>query len=595
MSISMRRVSALFLTILITGCGSGCEDNPPPPPDRGSRAESLVNEAKSKIAAKDYAGAIDLCLRAEEIDDTYDEAKYCIVAANVGAMAKAVGDVLGLVATQLSPAEYQMQRIAVKPIAASIVGDIEEQIRYIDQYSYKLAQMENPKFHIDDFPIGIDPTELLKATGVDEIKVTGELSMNLRGTWDMSEIIALAAALNGVQGVIDYLLAHELVLDNTDIAFDTTGDVAAFIATNPQMLTGDPKDKGRLTGDDLHKGLKNDVLSALSYLVGRDADLEGVAPKNAGLVEAIKVSAAEADPNAVLQWKDKNGDGIPEQVGIPSLEEFRDKILDADGNPVLEKSTFQNFLSEDTWNELIAFGKNMRDNIEKGGGDPAPLARVLELIVGDLKTDYASTRLLQKKVPDVVALDPGTFFKAPKYINEMFPYFYEYAMQTTPGTKYYDLAIDTENFVAVDDNYLNKMGMRYKANAADFGHFDYPNNDVYSALVTVSSYTFPAIFAAIPTPIAADGIKPTAKTPRLWYFALQDPTFGGIVLGDPEFKADASGGNFVSMDNLKVWKGVNKLLKYYCIDTTSFDLDMFNDDAAIYVNNKIADCNQALE
>lgn len=507
-------------------------------------------------------------------------------------MAKAVGDILKLVATQLAPAEYRMQRIAVKPIAASILSDIETQIRYIDLYSYKLAKMENPQFHIDDFPLNIDPRELLKATGVDQIKVTGALSMNLRGTWDMSELIALAAALNGVQGVLDYVLAHSLIVDNADIAFETTGDVAGFIATNPQLFSGDPKDEGRLKGDDLHKGLEHDVLAALSYLVGRDADLEGVAPKNAGLIEAIKLSAAEADPDAVLQWKDKNGDGIPEQVGIPALDELRDQIHDQDGKPVLTTSTFDNFLAEDTWHALIAFGKTMRDNVENGGGDPIPVASVLGRIAGDLKKDYASTRLLQKKVPDVVALDPGAFFKAPKYINEMFPYFYQYALAATAGT-YYDLAVDTENYDGAD-NYLNKMDLRYGLNAQDFGHFAYPDNDEFSAAFTIASYTFSA-FDAKPVAIGVDGVKPTEKTPRLWYVALLDPSFGGILLGDPAFKGDATGGNYGALDNLKAWKLFNKLLKYYCLDTTSLDLDTIDDAAAIYVNNKIADCDQALE
>lgn len=596
MSKAWIRVVSVFSLLAVACSGGlvGCgKDDPKAACNGHCRAVKFTDEAKAKIGAKLYTDAIDLCLRAEELDDTYDEAKYCVVAANVGLMAQAVSSILSLVASQLAPppGAYRPQ-LGVKGIAASILDDVEEQIRYIDAYSYKLAAMENPKFHIDDFPLNFDPQELIKAAGVSEIKVTGKLDLNLKGTWDKSELLGLAAVLNAAQGLMDYLLAHELILDNTDIAFTTTGDVAAFLATNPRLLTPDPKDKARIQGDDVRKGLRNDVLAALSYLVGRADDLEKVAPANKGLIEAIKQSAADAEEDAVLKWVDKNGDGIPEQVGVPSLEELRKKIVDKDGKPVLEESTFQNFLGEATWKELIAFGETMRDNIEAGGGKPAPLARVLELIVGDLKTDFASTRLLQKKVPDVIALDPGTFFKSPKYVSEMLPFYYEYTIPMTAGTLY-DLAIDTENYDGAD-NYLNKMGLRWQTNAADFGHFSYPDNDVYSSMFTVSTYDF-AAFDAPPGVIAADGIVPTVKTPRLWYFALLDPTFGGVLLGDAEFKADASGGNYKKMTNLTLWKGLNKLLKYYCIDTTSFDLDMFNDDADIYAANKIADCDQALE
>lgn len=584
----IRSLSALFVLPFLLACPPDKDE-----PSARERAIQITNAAKEKIAGKEYSAAKDLCVRAEAVDDTYDEAKYCVVAVNLGSMAETVSDILRLAATQLAPGPvYRPQRVQVKPLVASLLEDIEAGIREIDAYAFKLASMDNPKFHIAEFPLDFDPAELLKAASVDEIKVAGPLTMNLRGTWDMSEVLLLAGALNGVQGVIDYLMAHELVIESTDISFDTTGGVAAFLATNTQLLSGDPQDLARLAGDDAQKGLRNDVVAALSYLVGREADLAGVAPANAGLRAAIKQSALDADPEAVLRWTDADADGIPEKVGVPALEELRREVVDAEGKPVLASSTLDNELSVETWSALIALGEALRDNVEAGGGTPVSLKPALAAIVADMKAEHASTRVLQKNVPDAVAVNPGAFFKSPKYIGELLPYYFSYVTAGSTATRH-ELALESENFDGAD-NYVEKMGARYGINGSDFGHFSFVDGDVYSAAFTVASYTF-AAFEAAPTPIAADGVKPTAKTPKLVYLALPDPGFGGLLWGDADFAADASGGNYAELTNQSLWKGVNKLLKYYCLDATELGLEMFDDDAAIYAGNKMADCSQALE
>lgn len=574
-------------TLFIAACDSTTTANTP------LTAQGLVNAAKSDIAAKDYAAALQKCLSAEEKDDTNAEAKYCVMLANVGALVQSVSAIIGLVASQLSPAEYQANAFNVKSIVSSILSDIEGQMRYIDIYAAKLAAFEDPTITLEDFPLGLDPKDLLDLIG-DSVQVSGDLSLNMKGTWDKSEVMVMGAAVNGVQGLLDYLLAHKLVLASTDIDFDSTEGVANFLFNNPDLLIADAADKSRIAGDgDKRKGLKNDVLAALSFAVGRDSDLDKVAPKNGGLVAAIKQSAAAARPDAVVVWVDKDKDGIPEEVGIPAINDIKDNIKDSDGKPLIEGDTFENPISKATWDVIIALGKDVRDNVEADGGDAIALQPVLQAIADEaLAEDAVSTvRLLHRPVPNLLGLNPGSFFKAPKYIAELVPYYFQYTTGTTDLRA--DIAIEIETYVSATTWFNEKVGYEaYKGAVSDFTHFDYGTPDDLVGL-TVDSYDFGDF--TVPTAIAEDGVKADVKSPILFQIALQDAGLGGLLQGAP-----AADGAFGALDNAKLNKGLAQLIKYYCLDFNVADVkDADGEDVGILgvfddvnygAGNKIAAC-----
>lgn len=554
-------------------------------------AQGLVDAAKADIAAKDYAAALQKCLTAEEKDDTLAEAKYCVMLANVGALVQSVSAIIGLVASQLSPAEYQANAFNVKSIVSSILSDIEGQMRYIDIYAAKLAAFEDPTITLEDFPLGLDPKDLLDLIG-DSVQVSGDLSLNMKGTWDKSEVMVMGTAVNGVQGLLDYLLAHKLVLASTDINFDSTEGVANFLFNNPDLLIADSADKSRIDGDgDKRKGVKNDVLAALSFAVGRDSDLDKVAPKNGGLVEAIKQSAAAARADAVVVWVDKDKDGIPEEVGLPAINDIKDNIKDADGKPLIEGDTFENPLSKETWDVIIALGKDVRDNVEADGGDAIALQPVLQAIADEaLAEDAVSTvRLLHRPVPNLLGINPGAFFKSPKYIAELVPYYFQYTTNATTDLRA-DIAIEIETYVSATTWFNEKAGVEaYKGPVSDFTHFDYVANDVLSGDVTVAAYDFGDF--TVPTKINEDGVKADVKSPILFQIALQDAGLGGLLQGAP-----AADGAFGELDNAKLNKGLAQLIKYYCLDFNVADatedsdlLDVF-DDESYGAGNKIAAC-----
>lgn len=555
-------------------------------------AQGLVDKAKQDIAAKDYAAALQKCLQAEEKDDTLAEAKYCVMLANVGALVQSVSAIIGLIASQLSPAEYQANAFNVKSIVSSILSDIEGQMRYIDIYSAKLAAFEDPTITLDDFPLGLDPKDLLDLIG-DSVQVSGDLSLNMKGTWDKSEVMVMGTAVNGVQGLLDYLLAHKLVLASTDINFDSTEGVADFLFNNPDLLVADSADKSRIDGDgDKHKGLKNDVLAALSFAVGRDSDLDKVAPKNGGLVAAIKQSAAAARPDAVVVWVDKDKDGIPEEVGLPAINDIKDNIKDADGEPLIEGDTFENPLAKETWDVIIQLGKDVRDNVEADGGDAIALQPLLQAIVDDVKDAESTTRILFRPVPNLLGINPGAFFKSPKYVAELLPYYFHFTTDAAGATAHSDIALEIETFDTVVGNEWFNERVGYEGDRGmidDFTHFDYGANDQVTPSVKVLSYDFGDLTA--PAAVAPDGVTADTKSPVLFQIALQDPSLGGLLQGAP-----AADGAFGAMDNAKFNKGLAQLIKYYCLDANVADatedsdiLDVF-DDAAYGAGNKIADC-----
>lgn len=569
-------VSALLTgTLFLTACSSDSGST-----TKALSAQGLVDQAKQDIAAKDYAAALQKCLAAEEKDPELAEAQYCVLLANVGALVQSVSAIIGLVASQLSPAEYQANAFNVKSIVSSILSDIEGQMRYIDAYSYKLAKYDDPTITLEDFPLGLDPKDLLDLIG-DSVQVNGELALNMKGTWDKSEVMVAGTLVNGVQGILDYLLAHKLVLASTDINFDSTEGIAEFLFNNPDLLVADPADKARIDGDgDKHKGVKNDVLAALSFAVGRGSDLEQVAPKNGGLVEAIKASAAAKRADAVVVWVDKDKDGIPEEVGLPALNDIKDNIKDKDGKPFIEKDTFENPLAKATWDEIIKLGEAVRDNVEADGGSAIALKPVLQAIVDDVKDAESTTRLLFRPVPDLVAINPGAALKAPKYVADLVPYYFHFTTEGT--TQRSDIAIEKETLDGTDW-FNEKAGEQaYRGPTPDFEHFNYVANDDFGNGVTVTAYDFGDFTK--PSKIMADGVTADTKSPILYYIALQDASLGGLLEGDP-----AAGGDFAALDNATFNEGLSKLVKYYCIDLSKDLLDSFDDD--MYdAGNKIAGC-----
>lgn len=564
-------------TLFVAACGDTKENEPP------LTAAQLVELGKADIAAKDYAAALQKCLTAEEKDDTSAEAKYCVMLANVGALVQSVSAIIGLVASQLSPAEYQANAFNVKSIVSSILSDIEGQMRYIDIYAAKLAAFEDPTITLDDFPLGLDPKDLLDLVG-DSVQVSGDLSLNMKGTWDKSEVMVLGAAVNGVQAVLDYLLAHKLVLASTDIDFDSTEGVANFLFNNPDLLIADAADKSRIDGDgDKRKGLKNDVLSALSFAVGRDSDLDKVAPKNDGLVAAIKQSAAANRSDAVVVWVDKDKDGIPEEIGIPAINDIKDNIKDDEGKPLIENDTFENPLEKATWDEIIALGKAVRDNVEADGGKAIALQPVLQAIVDDVKDAESTTRILFRPVPNLLGINPGAFFKSPKHIADLVPYYFKYTTNATTDIRA-DIAIEIETYVSATTWFNEKAGVEaYKGATADFDHFNYVTlPDVLTGSVSVAAYDFGDF--TVPTKVMADGVTADAKSPILYQIALQDAGIGGLLQGAP-----AADGAFGELDNAKLNKGLAQLIKYYCLDLSMDLMDAF-DDALYGAGNKIAAC-----
>jgi hypothetical protein len=596
-----RVLARLDLKILVTclalmcGCAPSCginwdcNDCYDPPP--GSKAKNLIARAKDDLAARKYSEAQQKCEKAEKLDPSNPEAPYCVLLANVGALVQSLSSILSLGVSQLRAPNYKPSAIDVKAILGAVLSDLEGQIAYIDLYSYKLSKFDNPTFQLDDFSLRVDAGDISTLLGPDSgVKVNGPIEINLKGTWDISEVAALGAAVNAAQGMLDYLMAHHLIIDSTEFGSGTAG-LAKFLADNQKLLTKDAADTGRITGDETHKGIKDDFLAALSYAVGRKDDRVWVAPANGGLVAAIRQSVMNNAVDAVVQYKDTDMDGIPERFTIPALSDLRMAVTGID-----IQTEFDNPLSKATSRAILKAGAALRNNIETGGA-PVPLTSVLRGVANDLKEPFPNFRIFAKTIPDLIAVNPAAFFAKPKYLRSLLPVYFTYTSNLTSEV-HYDMAWEKEMY-GVDGNVRERLGVVDAAlpTAGDFSHFSFGVPDAVTSAVTVDGYTFEEGIVPNDLFLEADGIIAGVKWPVLQAVALPDPSFGGLLELNTAWLANPSAGtsSFEAADNGSFNKSLNSLIRAYCLNLAELGDgaslgDYFDEQSVRYAENRIADC-----
>lgn len=585
MQFSMKFLTGTLVACLIV---AGCSGD-----TRTTKTVNHVADCKKHIGNQDYAKAIQSGTKAVEADADSADAHYCLVAANLGAMVQSVASIISLLANaNLAPGQLA-PKIDGKQLLGSVLAEIEDQMAAIDRETYVLASMDDPTFEIDKFVLALDPADLIKLVAKMSssvtVTVTGDLAIDLKGTWDRTEVHVLGGGINAVQALLDFLFAHNLTIDSLDASFSTSEGVARFLLDNKKLakLDTDPESTARLQGDgERRKGVKNDLIAALSYLVGRDAAIEKVAPANAGLVDAIKKSTVSNDTTRVVQWTDADGDGIPEKIKVPAIEGFAAGInIQRGAEKVQIPSEFDNPINHPAfWQKLIDLGKGLRDNLE-GTGGAVSLKAVLDEVVAAVKAGHITnvdptdgSRLTKQPVPDLVQLNLGEYFKAPKALREMLPYYFTY---TTNGTtQIADIAWEKELYAVGGTNSAEKVGVTVSAGQgpnADFGHFNYTSTpEVINGSLTVQSYTFADFGNTPPAAIAPDGVKASAEAPMLVYVALQNPSFGG-ALGLNLASVVAGASSVSNLGNFEFNQGLNGLISYYCLDLNKDLGDMIDD------------------
>ena len=546
------------------------------------------------IAVQNYSVALRTARSDIAADPDDSDGYYCLVAANMGSILRTVSGLLDLAASQMS-ATTSMSSTDIKGIALVFLEEIQDSIAEIDSASHALAGMDSPTFTIDRFPLSMDPGSLVELFGLDEgdlpgeVDLDSELYVDLRCTWDLSHVHLLASTLNGVQALLNYALGHKLELDissATSMEFTSEG-IARFLLHNPRFLNADLRDIGRWTGDNMYKGLDGDLIAMLSYLFGRDTDLEGIAPATDGLLAAIRASAASDVKDPVIRWE-VDGNGNPSLASIPALA------------PLGIQSEYPFRLPAELVDAAVELGTDILANIEHQSAavELKPFLDALQTYAANNKhrmeslfdNPSAVSRLTDNgvAVPNLISLNPGVFLADPIALRAMFPYYFAYATEEPEGEDPIDynragMAIEYESWLEYQSAGEVTAAVSWITGAGDavtdpvglisWDHFEFDAEN-YASVVT---FQIPGVSdaKALDLFLPADDVAASEWAPHLVYILFQDPTFGGLLEVNPaalNLTSDAT-------ENYGFNESLNALLDHFCINTglgwRAFDNDNY--------------------
>ncbi len=575
-SLARNGLLALSMSVVMqTGCGN--ED---------PAADTTAGACAQALAENDFARALHI---GGKLARQSSDARFCKALAHLGQLAEAVDAAVGTPVGTGTPQSAFQPTAKWKPLLADFVDPVQQAIRGFDAEAYALAGMKDSTFRLERFPLPLDLQALLALVYGNHAAVEGDASIDLGGTWSTAEIQLLAAVLNGVQGLLDYALAHELDGDlfapRIIYSLDpkTSEAIATYLARNPSMFqkASDADDAARLTGNVTHKGLLSTTLAVLSHLVGRDLSLAGVAPANEGLLARIEASAARPAEDSVIAWT-VDQDGYPVKASIRTLALLNEQArITIGGRRWILPTVFDLDLGAAGWNALTAFGTALRDNIERSNPARVAVKPLLDgLRLSGRPTIGSISRLLEKEAPDMIYLNPGAFLSEPPLLKELLPQYFAYTTEAS-APKRYDLAVEYETWWAHAPMTVSRLILTQTLEpGTDAGHFWYGRPASYAVTAIEASETFPADERSHPT----DGLMPSPSSPRLIYLALTSPSFGKLL----EMSLDGEAPT--PPDVFDVNRGLNTLIGYYCLNMWkhwgAFDGANYDDDYPDCPNDK---------
>ena len=550
MTWNLIRIVTVVGALLLAGClEMGAEDECPSC-EQAARSDAHIEQAKAFFAQGDYRRGTSQCRMALEEKADSADGHFCSVVGQVGLLVGHVSELMNMAYMDLSPASV-MPMSDPKPLVVGLLDSLERTMMSLDQDLHALASLEEPTFYVPSAPMALKVGSL----GNSFYHPSHELTFNLGGTWDKTQILLLGAGVNGVQAILDYALAHSL---KTAGKLESQGPslyAEAFVRSPSLLLFDtDSESQARLTGNEQRKGLANDVIAMLSYLYGREDEIEDVAPANTGLREAIRLSAASEVTEPVMGWTDRNGDGHPEGVRIEFLS---DMIAQVTGVSI---PLFVNVFSPDTMDRFYALLGDLMENIE-GQGDPVGVAELLESARQDIWGFLPAIGPAVRPVPDLVYLSPGDFLADPLPVRRMMPYFFSNLVH---GYVDYVLLYETKRY----DDWYDETSVEYYRFA--WGTWRAQRYDDFRIFPEENlEHAQSDEFVPMPTlELADDGLRPDAVSPILPYLAYQSPSFGGLLWLNP--LAFDDGFQVAPASQASLNTSVARAIQYYCVNLSPF-------------------------
>lgn len=399
-----------------------------------------VGKCLTELADGNFEGAQEAIAKYDGNAEYYVE-NYCGLLADTQELIDQVGGLISLVAG-LAPgvAPAQDFRQLIEPALAPIIETVES----LQGRAELVAGVDElPEITVESLPLALDLSALID-------NVPADLEVNLRGRWDRTEALALAAAPAALLGVLDFVLAHKIEVDSLDIDFGSSAKIAEFAVNNPTLLA-------------LDSGRTAQVGEAKDWFIKA---LTAAVATQGGLLASIEAELNDGldHSNDVVRFVDVDGDGAvseDDQIVLKVVEDLAADIADLDGDGVddltPDDSTLTNPLDRVLWTDIVKLGTDLKANLEGGAA-----LSVIDYLKGDGdvwgRLQQASIDEGYGELADIenwIALDPKAFFASPKGVRELL--FAVAATTVTDGTvdanevELVDIAIECELSYSADD------------------------------------------------------------------------------------------------------------------------------------------------
>lgn len=516
---------------------------------------------------------------------------YCSVLGSFQDLLVQLGPLLDTVAAQIpgGGAPGYTPALDANLILKSALKNILPRLNEIREGTTKIIARPEVKLSVPSLPLKIKVASLQKILGGGaNLNIPENLTLDLKGVYDRSELHILGVLGAGVPGLVSFLSAHDLNINLSivDLDFSKTGSIADYLVTKTSTLLT-LKNGGTIQGD-----VKNLLLATLNFAAGTKDN----APGEDGLLAQVKrelKKESEVTGKEVIAFIDKNGNSEFDRgdlIRISFVAELFKQLGVTD-----QTGDFSNFLPEQGWQALTNIGRDLIGNLN----DVVPAVKPLSRLHPWLEKENALNADLFNSVknpdgtpygpiplpPDWIAINLKAYFDNPKGLRDLFPAIYDLGASAPPDytrdyTRYdfafsCELAYTAEEYATTgptaalpaDSTWRLLCGAKegtgnmflkpifFRApteptsttnlSTADAPHF---NSFVIKPATTASELTAPVLFSPITyattdapadltqLPIPADGIGPERNpdgADGLLYIVFKDPTLGGILLVDP--------------------------------------------------------------
>lgn len=515
-----RLLSTAVALSVLTGCPIDVE------PEEATTAETLLERGKRHLSANEPEEAFEAFGLLAEQEGYLCPANYGLFLASIQRAFGRISTIVEAAGTLLGGSPLRPQAQSFNSIIEGIIRPFEDHFRQIRQYGLAAIEGGCTLEVADGYPLIVGKEgNLLYAEAL------------IGDEWDSAAARAIVSGVNGMQAVVNFVLAHELTFDEDigelldivnseiDAVQDYERDAArgvtsterrtwispiraagVFFDLNPKLLA--------FANEARFAEVDNNLAEAFTLIYAKGAaGATGIIPD---LLARNRVETADELRNNVLAWID-NGDGVAGgddtiRIGLRKLNIASTFAMP--NNPGGFEITLNRLFGDvktaiDEAHEIIDILGDQMTAVQAGGTPPRLGLDGINAIMNAL-----SFTADIEPIPAAIELDLRAYFVEPVPLRKLVPYWYN------------DGGL-TKVFMVEGESTVTSPAEPFVV-TGDTSHF--PANFAFGAAGEVS----PPIITDAPIP--ADDIEAAMTTMDLPlpYIAWQDPTFHGVLWVNPK-------------------------------------------------------------